>query len=175
MDQSRKTLLNQWYVYGINLLHGLAFAFPHPVRKWIFAAAGLKAGAGTAIDNRVYFKFPWLVRAGRGVSINRGTEFYPDLFSKSGITLEDRVRIGPNARFHASGHDLADPDFDAHVGGSIVVREGAWIGAAAIILPGIEIGAGAVVAAGAVVTKSVPPRTIVGGNPARTIRTLDDA
>jgi len=175
MEQSRKILLNQWYVYGINLFHGLAFAFPHPIRKWIFALAGLKAGAGTAIDNRVYFKFPWLVRAGRNVSINRGTEFYPDLFSRSAVVLEDRVRIGPNARFHASGHDLGDPSFDTHVGGSIVVREGAWIGAAALILPGIEVGAGAVIAAGAVVTKSVPPRTVVGGNPARTIRTLDDA
>lgn len=48
----------------------------------------------------------------------------------------------------------------------------AWLGANVTVLPGVTIGEGAVVAAGAVVTKDVPPRTVVGGVPARIIKEL---
>jgi galactoside O-acetyltransferase len=54
----------------------------------------------------------------------------------------------------------------------IRICEGAWIGARSIILKGVTIGAGAVVGMGSVVTKDVPPRTVVGGNPARVIREI---
>jgi acetyltransferase-like isoleucine patch superfamily enzyme len=55
------------------------------------------------------------------------------------------------------------------------ICEGAWIGARSIILKGVTIGAGAVVGMGSVVTKDVPPRTIVAGNPARVIREIGPA
>jgi sugar O-acyltransferase (sialic acid O-acetyltransferase NeuD family) len=51
--------------------------------------------------------------------------------------------------------------------GGVVIDDGAWVGAGAVILPGIRIGASAVVGAGAVVTRDVPPRITVAGNPAR--------
>ncbi|WP_236019550.1 acyltransferase [Fuscibacter oryzae] len=50
------------------------------------------------------------------------------------------------------------------------IGEDAFIGGRSIILPGVEIGAGSMVAVGSVVTKSVPPRTLVGGNPAKILR-----
>jgi len=103
-------------------------------------------------------------------SLNRGVEFYPDYFGKNRIIIEDHVRIAPNVRLHASGHDIDDPTLDRHVGGEIRVREGAWIGAAAIVLPGITIGENAIVAAGTIVTKNVPSNAIYGGNPATLIR-----
>ncbi len=49
----------------------------------------------------------------------------------------------------------------------------AWIGAGATILPGVTVGENAVVAAGAVVTKDVAPNTVVGGNPAKLIKTIE--
>jgi len=52
------------------------------------------------------------------------------------------------------------------------IGRNAWIGVGAIILPGVTIGENAVVAAGAVVTKDVAPNTIVGGNPAKLIKTI---
>lgn len=54
----------------------------------------------------------------------------------------------------------------------VVIHSKAWIGARAIITKGVVIGEGGIVAAGSVVTKDVPPYTIVGGNPARVIREL---
>ena len=64
------------------------------------------------------------------------------------------------------------PDFDAF--GKIVVEDYAYIGSGSLILPGVTIGEGALVAAGSVVTKSVPPRVVVGGNPAKVLCTIDD-
>lgn len=57
--------------------------------------------------------------------------------------------------------------------GKIVIKDDAWIGAGSIILPGVTIGEGAVVGAGAVVTKDVPPYTVVVGVPARPIKRID--
>ena len=57
---------------------------------------------------------------------------------------------------------------------AVEIHDKAWVGARAIVLRGVTIGEGAIVAAGSVVTKSVPPWTIVGGNPARVIRELTE-
>jgi acetyltransferase-like isoleucine patch superfamily enzyme len=56
----------------------------------------------------------------------------------------------------------------------ITIGDKSWIGFNAIIMKGVSIGEGAIVAAGSVVTKDVPPYTIVGGNPARIIRELTE-
>ncbi len=58
------------------------------------------------------------------------------------------------------------------VGGGVIIEDDCWIGAGAIILNGITIGKGSVVGAGSVVTKDVPPYTIVAGNPARKIKDI---
>jgi acetyltransferase-like isoleucine patch superfamily enzyme len=87
-----------------------------------------------------------------------------------GVTLEDDVFVGPNATFT---NDLAPRSRNAAVQLlPTLVKKGASIGANATILPGLTIGEGAMVGAGAVVTKDVPSRTLVVGNPARVVRTL---
>ncbi len=55
----------------------------------------------------------------------------------------------------------------------VTIKENAWIGIGAILCPGVTIGRNAVVAAGAVVTKDVPDNTVVGGNPAKVIKTIE--
>ena len=57
----------------------------------------------------------------------------------------------------------------------VIIEDGAWIGRSVLILKGVTIGRGAIVAAGSVVTKSVPPFTIVAGNPALVVRTMTDS
>jgi acetyltransferase-like isoleucine patch superfamily enzyme len=87
-----------------------------------------------------------------------------------GITLEDDVFVGPNATF-TNDREPRSRNASATLLPTLV-KKGASIGANATILPGLTIGEGAIVGAGAVVTKDVPPHTLVVGNPARIVRTL---
>ena len=64
------------------------------------------------------------------------------------------------------------PEYDSF--GRIIIQDWAYIGSGSHILPGVTIGEGALVAAGSIVTKSVPPHTVVGGNPARVICTIEE-
>ncbi|GGV01268.1 acetyltransferase [Actinomadura cremea] len=82
--------------------------------------------------------------------------------------------------FAMFGGDWTERTLDIVTGmpsrGDTVVGNDVWFGYRAIVMPGVRIGDGAIVAAGAVVTSDVPPYTIVGGDPARTIRRrFDDA
>lgn len=90
------------------------------------------------------------------------------------LYLGDRVSIGPRVTLVLSSHPNASLIKGAVKEKKAEIRIGddAWIGAGSIILPGITVGEGAVVGAGSVVTKDVPARTVVVGNPARIIKTL---
>lgn len=99
------------------------------------------------------------------------------LRGQGGITIGDRVYTAPQVQMLAVNHIYNDPGIPIIEQGitaqGIVIGDDAWIGAGAIITDGVTIGKGAVVAAGAVVTKDVAPHTMVGGVPARLIRTIE--
>jgi len=108
------------------------------------------------------------ITIGERVFINHGLT----CMAAGSITIEDDVMIGPEAALLTANHDF--DNLMVLKCKPIVIKKKAWIGARAIILPGVTVGEGAVVASGAVVTKDVTPRTIVGGNPAKIIRYLDE-
>jgi maltose O-acetyltransferase len=168
-DPRIKRVVNGLYIWAIFWLHIVLDLFPGPLRTlgWKFLLG--RCGRGVMIDHRVYFKYPWLVEIGDDSSINRGAEFYPGMVAKARIRIGSGVRIAPNVRFHAAGHDPDELDL-AEIAGDIVVEDGAWLGAASVVLQGVHIGAGAVVAAGAVVIRDVPDHAIVAGVPARIVR-----
>lgn len=92
------------------------------------------------------------------------------------ITLEEDVMVGPRVSFYTAGHPT-DPDIrreGLEFGLPIRVKKGSWIGGNAVLLPGVTVGENAIVAAGAVVTRDVPDNAIVGGNPAKVIRYIDE-
>lgn len=89
-----------------------------------------------------------------------------------GLRVSDDVFIGPNATFTNDRLPRSKQYPDSFP--QTVIERGASIGAAAVILPGLTIGAGAMVGAGAVVTRDVPARALVVGNPARIVRYLDE-
>lgn len=86
------------------------------------------------------------------------------------IEIGNCVVINDGVRLITGSHDIHSPTYD-HVFSPIIIEDHAWIATDAMILKGVRIGRGAVVAAGAVVTRDVPPFTVVGGNPAREIGT----
>jgi len=92
------------------------------------------------------------------------------------ITIGNHVQVTHGVSIHTHGGGNAirktHPNFD--VFGKVVIEDWAYIGAHSQIMPGVTIGEGALVAAGSVVTKSVPPHTAVGGNPARYICTVEE-
>jgi acetyltransferase-like isoleucine patch superfamily enzyme len=95
---------------------------------------------------------------GERVFINQGC-FFLDF---GGITIGDRVLIGPRVTLTTAGHPVEPGErFDFITHAPIVIEDDVWIGAAATVTPGVTIGHGSVVGAGAVVAKDVPPLTVV--------------
>lgn len=108
------------------------------------------------------------VKFGKGVFINHSAI----LSSSGGIEFEDGVMTAPGLRIATINHDM-NRRHTIYTYGKVVIKKNAWIGMNATICPGVTIGEYAVVAAGAVVTKDVPPHAVVGGVPAKVIKYLD--
>lgn len=115
-----------------------------------------------------YADFGRNIHLGKNVFINSGCHFQ----DQGGIFIGDHALIGHNVVLATINHSL-DP-FDRHnIYKPIHIGNRVWIGSNVVITQGVTIGDGAVVAAGAVVTRDVPPYTVVGGVPAKVIKTVD--
>lgn len=99
-------------------------------------------------------------------------------FICEGVTIEDNVFIGHNVTFindkfpratNGKGIPKTDEDWEVE---TIVVKKGASVGSSVTLLSKVTIGENAIVGAGSVVTRNVPPNTIVAGNPAKILRKI---
>lgn len=112
----------------------------------------------------------------RGIDIETGDNcsFNTYCVAQGKIKMGDDVRIAPGAKIFAENHGYGDLDTPIRTQKStslgITIEDDCWIGANAVITDGVVIGAHSVVGAGAVVTKNVPPYSVVGGSPARVLR-----
>jgi len=94
--------------------------------------------------------------------------------SQGEIRIGHRCAIAAYVKIVTPTHDYRVlPVSSVGINKSVVIGEDVWIGTAAIVLPGVSVGDGAVIAAGAVVTRDVPPDCVVGGVPARIIKRLE--
>jgi acetyltransferase-like isoleucine patch superfamily enzyme len=114
----------------------------------------------------------------KNVTVGRNCKIQSHSFLCEGVSIEDEAFIGHGVMFindryprsaTASGALQTEADWKVV---PTVVKKGASIGSNATILCGVTVGEGAIVGAGSVVTKDVPPRTIVAGNPAKVIRKI---
>lgn len=106
---------------------------------------------------------------GRACMLNYGVS----IGCTQAITIGHRCRLGPYVMIVDNGfHELYDRD-KRPVSQPVVLEEDVWVGAKASVMPGVRIGRASVVGAGSVVTKDVPPFTVVAGVPAVPIKTLD--
>ncbi len=116
----------------------------------------------------IYINYGKHINLGKNIFINFDCTF----LALGGITIEDDVLIGPKVSLITENHPLEPQHRKGLTGQSILIRKNAWIGANATILPGVTVGENAVVAAGAVVSRDVPDHTVVGGVPAKIIKTI---
>jgi acetyltransferase-like isoleucine patch superfamily enzyme len=93
---------------------------------------------------------------------------------RGGLDIGDNVSISPDVRILTATHGVNDPGFRVETR-PVTIEDNVWIGTGAMILPGVTVGRGGVVAAGAVVTRDVPPLAIVAGVPARQVGERDAA
>lgn len=125
-------------------------------------------GEGTKINP------PLQVNLGNQIKIGRNCSIMYNFFcmSAGGVTIEDDVLIAANVSLVSNSHDFKERQILTCK--PIVIKRNVWIGAGATILPGVTIGENSIVAAAAVVTKDVPPHTLVAGVPAKIIRDISD-
>jgi acetyltransferase-like isoleucine patch superfamily enzyme len=129
---------------------------------------------GTEIDESSAVFPPFHINYGRHTKIGKNVFINFDcvFLDFGGITIEDGVFIAPKVSLLTEGHPLAAASRHSLTVAPIHIKANAWIGASATILQGVTIGENAVVATGAVVSKDVPDNTVVGGIPAKIIKTL---
>ena len=155
----------------------LAFLPPHVgsrLRVAFLRTAGFAIGQGTLMWGAPTITGPGDLY-GR-LTIGHHCWFNVDCFMELGdtITIGDQVAVGQQVMLLTTKHLVGSAGRRAGAVDTapVHIEEGAWLSTRCTILPGVTVGAGAVVAAGAVVTKSVLPNQLVGGVPARLIRTL---
>lgn len=148
-------------------LNRLSYDDAEEVRALFSELIGKPVDDGFALIPPFYATGGADLRVGRNVFVNQNCTFY-DL---GGIDIGDEVMIGPNVSIITSGHPLEPSERRAAVTAKpVVIERNVWIAAGSIILGGVRIGENSVVAAGSVVTRDVPPNSLVAGNPARVVR-----
>lgn len=128
---------------------------------------GDKANVGQGV---VLHAYGGCIEVGRNVTIGP----YSVIYGHGGVTIGDDTLIAMHCRIVSSNHDIPSPQFTIRsqpdVPLSVKIGRDVWLGAGATVLGGVEIGDGCVVAAGAVVTKSLPPYAIALGVPASVVK-----
>ena len=144
--------------------------------------AGSRIGAGAIIGDQAFFRERSVL--GEGSVIGRGSavdndvrigarvRVQTDVYLTAGSVVEDDVFVGPGV-FTTNDSSMARHPDDFELQGALL-RRACRVGGAAVLTPGVEIGEEAFVAAGAVVTRDVPPRGVVMGVPGRVVREVTD-
>ena len=162
-----------YYGLGQFLPYEIPFNIGKRVRRFISKSIFRQCGTISSMGYRAYI--------GLGYDISMGS--YSMIGSKAIIwgiggggklIIGDYVLMAPEVTIMTTKHIYADTEIPISYQGAehstVIIEDNAWIGYRAIIMPGVTIGKGAIVGAGAVVTKDVPPYSIVGGVPARIIK-----
>ncbi|WP_316570077.1 maltose acetyltransferase domain-containing protein [Neobacillus sp. YIM B06451] len=119
-------------------------------------------------------------RCDYGSNIYTGANFYANfdcvILDVCEVRFGDNCMLAPGVHIYTATHPLgaAERNSGREFGRPVTIGNNVWIGGRAVINPGVTIGDNAVIASGAVVVKDVPPNAIVGGNPAKIIKFIEE-
>jgi maltose O-acetyltransferase len=137
--------------------------------KWVryIVAKGIikQCGKNVNIQNRARFGHNLIIGENSGIGENCRIG--------SGTIIGNHVMMAPDVIIVSENHTYTKETFEEWVKEPVTIEDNVWIGYRVIILPGVHIGRNAIIGAGAVVTKDVPPYTVVGGVPARVLKTRE--
>lgn len=142
---------------------------PQELRKLFSKLIGKPVDETFNLFPPIYTECGKSIFVGKNVFINCGCHFQ----DQGGVYIGDGTLIGSYVVFATINHSHRTEERADNHPASIHIGNNVWVGSHATILPGVTIGDGAIIAAGAVVTKDVAPKTIVGGVPAKAIKKLD--
>lgn len=144
---------------------------PVPLHGWRCVLArlfGARLGKGVALYPSASVWAPWNLTMGDRSCLAEGVRCY----NVETVSIASDVVVSQYAYLCTASHDPHLTDFPL-IGAPITIAKGAWIAAEAFVSPGVTVGARAVAAARAVVVRNVAPDLIVGGNPAKPLKTRD--
>ena len=139
------------------MVGGERIDLPHDSVAWAPCYIGKDCQIGSSVS------IGCLAHVGRDVVLGDGVRIQGGAYVADGTQVGKSVFIGPNATIL---NDRYPPSRDSEKWEYVTIDAGAVIGGSATILPGIHIGSNAVVAAGALLTKDIPPNEVWTGNPA---------
>ena len=134
---------------------------PEEVHEYMGKILGKPLEESTTVLPPLYIDYGKPVTIGKGCFIQQCCTF----FGRGGITIGNLITIN---------HDPDPENRNATYGRPIIIEDKVWIGINSTVLPGVRIGYGAIIGGGSVVTKDVPPMTVVAGNPARFIKKINE-
>lgn len=142
----------------------------YALRRWVVKRIlGDRCGSDIIVKNKCYFG------NGSRLKIGDRSQLGQNARLNGSIHIGNDCLMGPDVVMMATSHEFSDLNKPINQQGErkeqpIVIGNDCWIGTRVVILPGVNIGDQCIVAAGAVVTKSFPPRSIIGGVPARLLK-----
>lgn len=156
---------------------GSGVVFGEDVSINAFGSEGIHLGAFVTVGSGSDLQATAVIREpGVGISIGQGTSVGRSnvIWGQGGVVIGADCLLGPDVTILSENHEFGSTNLpiksQGNVRNAVQIGDDCWVGAGATILAGVTIGHGSVIAAGAVVTKSFEPYSIVGGVPAKLIR-----
>lgn|SRR5574344_8541 len=143
---------------------------PEEIRELMSKVTGRQIDDNFGLFPPIYTDFGKNIHFGKNVFVNAGCHFQ----DQGGIWIDDGCLIGHNCVMATLNHGFLPEQRQNLTHKPIVLKKGVWIGANCTILGGVTIGENAIVAAGSVVNKDVPDNMIVGGVPAKVIKSIKE-
>lgn len=153
--------------YELWSLYTVGKVASHHFRNLYLKISGVKLGRKSVVYIGFKIRAPWNLKIGEGSIIGDNAS----LDARSGLTIGKNVNLSSNVSIWTLQHDHRDENFGLCNNRrlDVIIEDRAWLGCNVIVLPGVTIGEGAVCCGGCVVTKDVPPYSVVAGIPAKKV------